>query len=128
MRERKKKLAEEKTELVAYVDASRRCVTDAMGQKVGFCLLPKVLSYQPKILLHFLFERIFSHFLDLLFHFHPLLYAMPCEIVHCCFKLRTLSPVKNLRGDILKHRTRMKDEALEEGDFLVSADQVLSLA
>ena len=36
LRERKKKLAEEKTELVAYVDASRRCVTDAMGQKVGF--------------------------------------------------------------------------------------------
>ena len=26
---------------------------------------------------------------------------------------------KNLRGDILKHRTRMKDEALEEGDYLV---------
>ena len=25
----------------------------------------------------------FSHFLDLLFHFHPLLYAMPCKIVHC---------------------------------------------
>ena len=70
----------------------------------------------------------FSHFLDLLFHFHPLLYAKPCEIVHCFFKLRTLSPVKNLRGDILKHRTRMKDEALEEGDFLVSAVQVLSLA
>ena len=81
-----------------------------------------------KILLFFLFGRMFSHFLDLLFHFHPLLYAKPCEIVHCFLKLRTLSPVKNLRGDILKHRTRMKDEALEEGDFLVSAVQVLSLA
>ena len=34
LRERKKKLAVEDTEMVAYVDASRRCVTDTMGQKV----------------------------------------------------------------------------------------------
>ena len=53
-----------------------------------------------------------------------------CNALQNCslLKLRPLSPVKNLRGDILKHRTRMKDEALEEGDFLVSAVQVLSLA
>ena len=35
LRERKKKLAVGDTELVAYVDASRRCVTDTMGQKVS---------------------------------------------------------------------------------------------
>ena len=45
MRERKKKLAVDDTELVAYVDASRRCVTDAMGQKV--------LYYDDKILFTF---------------------------------------------------------------------------
>ena len=46
LRERKKKLAAGETELVAYVDASRRTVTDTMGQKVGswcqhrlYCLL-----------------------------------------------------------------------------------------
>ena len=36
LRERKKKLAVGETELVAYVDASRRTVTDTMGQKVRY--------------------------------------------------------------------------------------------
>ena len=36
LRERKKKLAVGDTELVAYVDASRRTVTDTMGQKVRY--------------------------------------------------------------------------------------------
>ena len=93
LRERKKKLAEEKTELVAYVDASRRCVTDAMGQKVGFCLMPKVLSYQPivKILLLFFVWEIFFGFSGPTLPFSS--FAL-CKALQNCslLKLRTLFP------------------------------------
>ena len=61
LRERKKKLAVEDTEMVAYVDASRRCVTDTMGQKVWLWwrLWCWFHSFQPTFSFLRIFEEIY---------------------------------------------------------------------